>query len=116
MSNPQAVGLNEVGGVTKGANQTVDVQSGNAQHARNTQSTADMLAGRNFGPASRVQYASMLAQAGAGNVRARHSAEYAEKKAMGERQAVQGHEDSTQTYTTAANQADTTFGSLNRPL
>ena len=94
MSNPQAVGLNEVGGVTKGANQTIDVQSGNAQHARNTQSTADMLAGKNFG----------------------HSADYAEKKAMGERQAVQGHDDATQTYSTAANQAETTFGSLNRPL
>jgi len=116
MSNPQAVGLNEVGGVTKGANQTIDVQSGNAQHARNTQSTADMLAGKNFGPASRVQYSSLLSQAGAGNVRARHSSEYAEKKAMGEKQAVQGHDDATQTYSTAANQAETTFGSLNRPL
>lgn len=116
MSNPQAVGLNEVGGVTKGANQTIDVQSGNAQHARNTQSTADMLAGKNFGPASRVQYSSLLAQAGAGNTRARHSSEYAERKAMGERQAVQGHDDATQTYSTAANQAETTFGSLNRPL
>jgi hypothetical protein len=112
----QSVGLNEVGGVTKGANQIVDQRSIDVQSGRNINTMAETLRGANFGPAANAQYAGLSSQASANVVRAQHSAEYATKKVEGERQAVQGHEEATQSYSQSASQGESTFGSLNRSI
>ena len=112
----QSVGLNEVGGVTKGANQIVEQRAIDAQSGRNINNMAETLMAANYGPAAKVQHASLTSQAGATTARAAHSTEYAGKKTEAERQAVQGHDEATQTYSVGASQAESTFGSLNRAI
>src|SRR5262245_22288 len=112
----QSVGLNEVGGVTKGANQIVEQRGIDAQSGRNINSMAETLMAANHGPAAKVQHASLTSQAGATMARAAHSTAYAGKKAEAERQAVQGHDEATQSYSVGASQGESTLGSLNRAI
>lgn len=116
MANGQAVGLNEVGGVTLGVNRNLDVQDTRSQRSRATADMANTLQAANFGPSMRTQVSGKLSAAGAQSAGANRSTEYDQLKNQAERSAVQGHDEATQIQTTAASQADATFGNLSRAL
>lgn len=116
MANGQAVGLNEVGGVTLGVNRNADVQDTRSQRARATAELANTLQAANFGPASRTQTAGKLNQASAQGHGAARSSEYNVLKNQAERQTVQGHDESTQIQTTSASQAEASASHLMKPL
>lgn len=111
-----AVGLEEVGGVSQGARRNQDVQETRSQRSRATADLANTLMSRNFGPAARTQFAGKMSQAGAQNAGANRSSEFNANKVQGERTAVQGASESTQTQVTSANAAESTLGHLNKTL
>jgi hypothetical protein len=116
MANGQAVGLNEVGGVTLGVNRNLDVQDARSQRSRATADLANQLQAVNYGPAMRTQVSGKLNQASAQNAGANRSAEYDQLKHQAERATVQGHDESTQIQSTSASQAEAAVPSLMRPL
>jgi hypothetical protein len=116
MSQGQAVGLDQVGGVTLGVNRNADAQDARVQHARRFQEMANTIQGANRGPEMRTQVSGKLNQAGAQGASANHSNDYNVKKHQAEKTAVQGANEATQTQATSASLAETTFGSLNRSL
>jgi hypothetical protein len=116
MPNGQAVGLNEVGGVTKGVNQNLDVQDTRSQRSRSMAELGNTLQAANFGPAMQTQVSGKLNQASAQNAGANRSAEYDQLKNQAERATVQGHDESTQIQTTAASQAESAVPSLSRQI
>lgn len=116
MANGQAVGLNEVGGVTLGVNRNLDVQDTRSQRSRATADLANTLQGANFGPSMRTQVSGKLNQASAQGRGAQRSAEYDQLKNQAERSAVQGHDESTQIQTTAASHAESSASALMKPL
>jgi hypothetical protein len=116
MSQGQAVGLDEVGGVTKGVNHNIDVQDGRVQNSRRFQEMANTIQGANAGPEMRTQVSGKLNQAGAQGVGASRSMDYNLNKHTAETTAVRGAEEATQTQAQSASLADTTLGSLSRPI
>jgi hypothetical protein len=115
MSN-NAVGLEQVGGVTQAARGMVDNADSRVQAARALQSASDATAGRMVGPAGDLQRAAMSTHAGASGVAGVNGSAVAASFAHGERTVVQGVEDSAQQQRTSATDAETTFSALNKPI
>ncbi len=111
-----AVGLEQVGGVTKAAKGMVENADSRIQAARTLQAVADSTAGAMVGPAADLQRAAMFTRAGASGVAAKNGAEVAGNFALGERAVVQGVEDSASQQRTSATDAESTFSQLNRPI
>jgi hypothetical protein len=111
-----ALGADQVGVITQKSNASLDSQSAFVGKAKNLASVGESVGGVNFGPASRAQYTSIQNLAAAGATGASSTAEYDVKKAMAEKNIVQGHEESLQLHKVSASTTDSTFGSLNRPL
>lgn len=111
-----AVGLEQVGGVTQAAKGMVDNADSRAQAARALRSASDATNGRMVGPAGDLQRSAMTTHAAAGGVAGLNGATVANSFAQGERAVVQGVEDSSQQQRTSASDSETTFSALNKPI
>ena len=115
MSN-NAVGLEQVGGVTQTAKGMVDNADSRVQAARALKSASDATAGRMVGPAGDLQRAAMDTHSAASGVAGMNGATVASSFAHGERTVVQGVEDSSQEHRNSSTDAESTFSALNKPI
>ncbi len=115
MSN-NAVGLEQVGGVTQAAKGMVENADGRVQAAKTLQSVSEATHGRMVGPAGDLMRNVMDTHSGASGVAGLHGAEVGQNFATGEKSVVQGTVDSAQQQKTSATDAESTFSQLNRPI
>ncbi len=112
----RAVGLNETGGVTQGAQGMVQNADSRVAAARALQSASEATSGGIIGPAGDTMRAAMFANSGATGVAGARSSEVAQSYALGERAVVQGTNESTQQQTLSASEGESTYSSLNREI
>lgn len=115
MSN-NAVGLEQVGGVTNAAKGMVENADSRVQAARTLQGVSEATNGRMVGPAGDLMRNVMDTHSGASGVAGQHGAQVAGNFAQGEKAVVQGTVDSAQQQKTSATDAESTYSQLNRPI
>lgn len=112
----QAVGLEQVGGVSHAAKGMVENADGRVQAAKSLRAVAEGTHGRMVGPAGNMMRSTMDGHVAASSMAGLHGARTGESFSKGEKHVVQGTEDSLQQQKTSASEAETTFSALNRPM
>ncbi len=115
MSN-NAVGLEQVGGVSQAARGMVGNADTRVQAARTLQSVSEGTNGRMVGPAGDLMRAAMTTNSAASGTAGVRGSEVAVSFAHGERAVVQGTEESAQEQRTSTTDAESTFSVLNRDI
>jgi hypothetical protein len=115
MSN-NAVGLEQVGGVTQAAKGMVDNADSRGQAARALKLASDATGGRMVGPAGNLQRAAMDTHASAAGFAGLNGATVANSFAHAEKTVVQGVEDSAQEQRTSTTDAEATHSVLSKPI
>lgn len=115
MSN-NAVGLEQVGGVSQSAKGMVQNADSRVQAGKTLQSVSDGTNGRMVGPAGDLMRAAMDTHSGASGMAGVHGAEVAQSFSRGEKAVVQGTVDSAQQQKTSATDAESTYTQLSRPI
>ena len=115
MSN-NAVGLEQVGGVSQAAKGMVENADSRVQAAKTLQGVSDATNGRMVGPAGDLMRTTMDTHSGASGMAGVHGADVASSFAQGEKAVVQGTVDSAQQQKTSATDADSTYSKLSRPI
>lgn len=115
MSN-NAVGLEQVGGVTQAAKGMVENADGRVQAAKVLQSMSESTHRGMVGPAGDTMRNVMDTHSGASGMAAKNGAEVGANFATGEKTVVQGTVDSLQQQKTSATDAESTFSQLSRPM
>lgn len=111
-----AVGLEQVGGVSQAARGMVENADGRVQAGRTLQSVSEGTSGRMVGPAGDLMRAAMSTNSGASGIAGVKGSEVAVSFARGEQAVVQGTEESAQEQRTSTTDAESTFSSLNRAI
>lgn len=115
MSN-NAVGLEQVGGVSQAAKGMVENADSRVQAAKTLQGVSEATNGKMVGPAGDLMRVTMDTHSGASGMAGVHGAEVAGSFAQGEKAVVQGTVDSAQQQKTSATDADSTYSQLSRPI
>ena len=115
MSN-NAVGLEQVGGVSQAAKGMVENSDGRVQAAKALQNVSEATNGRMVGPAGDMMRSAMDANATASGVAGVRGAEVATSFAQGEKAVVQGTVDSLQQQKVSSQEGENTFQHLNRSI
>ncbi len=115
MSN-NAVGLEQVGGVSQAAKGMVENADSRVQAAKALQNVSEATNGRMVGPAGDMMRNSMETNSGASGTAGVRGAEVAQSFAQGEKAVVQGTTDSLQQQKVSAQEGENTFQHLNRSI
>jgi hypothetical protein len=115
MSN-NAVGLEQVGGVSQAAKGMVENSDSRVQAAKALQNVSEATNGRMVGPAGDMMRNAMNANSGATGVHAVRGAEVAQSFAQGEKAVVQGTADSLQQQKVSGQEGENTFQHLNKSI
>jgi hypothetical protein len=111
-----AVGLEQVGGVTAAAKGMVTNADSRVQAAKVLNNVAEATNGRMVGPAGDLMRGAMDIHSGAAGKAGVHGAQVADSFAQAEKHVVQGTVDSAQQQKVSATDAETTFDMLSKPI
>jgi hypothetical protein len=115
MSN-NAVGLEQVGGVSQAAKGMVENSDSRVQAAKKLQSVSEATNGRMVGPAGDMMRNAMDTNSGASGMAGVRGAEVATSFAHGEKSVVQGTTDSLQQQKVSSQEGENTFQHLTKSI
>ena len=111
-----AVGLEQVGGVTTAAKGMVGNADTRVQAAKVLQTLSDSTEGRMVGPAGILMRGAMSTHSGAAGMAGVNGADVAVSFARGEKAVDSGVLDSVQQQKVSTSDAETTYSSLKKPI
>jgi hypothetical protein len=116
MPSTQAVGLEQVGGVTHSSKGHVANADTRAQSGKTLNNVSDSTNGRMVGGAGDLMRGAMVNAAAASVKAALHGGDIGVSFAQGEKHVVQGTIDSAQQQKVSVTDAETTYDMLSKPI